>query len=193
MAAEELELARDHQSHVDRWQCIRAQQKANLDVPAARAKSRNGVAQRPAAAQRVDGDVRPAAGELAYAGRDLRLAGVDQMLGTQAARPLEGGGRHVDGDDPGPFRVGDHDRRQADATTAVDAHALVRRHPSDLQERPVGGGEATSERGRGDVVESVGERHQVDVGVVQRDQLGEGAGGREAGLGLIEAHLVLAI
>ncbi|MFD2350762.1 hypothetical protein ACFSTC_17715 [Nonomuraea ferruginea] len=91
-----------------------------------------------------------------------------------------------------PHRGGDHDGGQADAAAAVHRDPLARPHLGDLVDRAEGGGEPAAERGRGRVRHLFRQRDQVDVGVVDRHQLGEGAPVGEPRLRLPLAHLLLA-
>ena len=111
------------------------------------------------------------------------------------ARPARGVQRvvgHVDRHDPRAESRGDHHRREPDAAAAVDRDPLARLRAADLHDRAIGGGEAAAEAGRSVGADRLGQRDEVDVGPVERDELGEGAPVREARLALAIADLLVA-
>ena len=114
------------------------------------------------------------------------------MLRAGGARRVERRLGHVDRDDARAHGRRDHHRGQPDAAAAVHRDPLARLRAPDLEHRAVGGGEAAAEAGRRHGADRVGQADEVDVGPVERDQLGERAPVREARLGLAVADLPLA-
>ena len=99
---------------------------------------------------------------------------------------------HVDRHDARAQPRGDHHRGEPDAAAAVHRHPLARLRAADLHDRAVGGGEAAAEPGRRVEADRLGQRDEVDVGPVERDELGERAPVREARLALAIADLLVA-
>ena len=98
----------------------------------------------------------------------------------------------VDGDDASTEGVGDHRRGEADAAAAVDGDPLARLDGALGRDGAVGRGQPATERGRGDAGNVFGERHEVAVGVPDRDIFGERSPAGEAGLVLAIADLLVA-
>ena len=194
VAAEDLELARDHQVHRDRRRGVVAEHEPDLDVATALAQARDRVEARRRAAERVDREVRAAAGGL----DDLRRRRQSRAPSTVARAER-----------PAPRRARPARRRSA-TTRAPPATAIMTADsptppqpwtathspgcdPALADDRAVGGREAAAEAGRGDEVERrPGSADEVDVGPIDRDELGERAPVREAGLELVVADLLVA-
>jgi hypothetical protein len=91
---------------------------------------------------------------------------------------------------PSTSTAGEHHRRQADAAAAVHGDPVA---GPDAAHRGERGHEAAAEARRLDEAEVLGEPHEVQVRARERDQLGERAPGREAGLEVLVAELRLAV
>ena len=113
-------------------------------------------------------------------------------LRARLARRRQGLVGHVHADHARAQRRGDHHRRQPDAAAPVHGHPLARLRAADLHDRAVGGGEAAAEPGRRHGADGLGQRDEVDVGPVERDELGVRAPVREARLALAVADLLVA-
>ena len=182
--AEQLELARDHEVH---RHARRVGEEADLHVPPALAQPGDGGGDRRLGADGVDRDVGAAGGDVS----DV-AARADGHLRARPARRRQGLVGHVDADHARAQRRGDHHRRQPDAAAAVHGHPLARLRAADLHDRAVGGGEAAAEPGRRHGADRLRQRDQVDVGPVERDELGVRAPVREARLALAVADLLVA-
>src|SRR3954462_13932741 len=98
----------------------------------------------------------------------------------------------AEGPPPPPPRRAAHGPRDAGEpppAAAMHRDPLPRHDLPDPGDRPEGGGEPAAQAGRGRERHPVGERHQVDVSGVQRDELGQRAPVGEARLGLVQADL----
>jgi hypothetical protein len=118
--------------------------------------------------------------ELTYVVTDIGRfsvpAGVNEVLRPESTCPSQRLGRHVDGDDAGSARTGDHDRGQPDTPATVDSDPLAFADCSEVGNGSIGGREAAPKRRRGHVVDPVRKRDEVHVGVVEGNQLGERSG-----------------
>ena len=114
------------------------------------------------------------------------------MAAAEVTREGEGAGRHVDRDDLRAGRDGDLHRRQPHAAAAVHRDVLPWTHATLLHHRAERRREAAAQRRGGRERQLVRQRHQVDVGLLQRDQAGERAPVGEPRLRLRGAHLVVA-
>jgi hypothetical protein len=91
-----------------------------------------------------------------------------------------------------PMRVGDHHRREADPAAAVHDDPFAGRRASLHNHGTERGDEAAAEARRVDEAQALRQRNQVDVGVGERDVLGEGAPGGEARLEVVVADVLVA-
>ena len=99
--------------------------------------------------------------------------------------------RHVNGDHVRPERNRDLDRGEPDAPAAVHGDPFVPTYPALLNDGAVGSGVAAAETGRDGEGQLRRERHEIDVGSLERDELGKGAPVREPRLGLVVADLTV--
>ncbi len=135
--------------------------------------------------------MRAAAGRLLDGGGGVTGTRVHRRLCPDRGRQGQRAGRDVDGHHPGAGGDRDLHRGQPDAAAAVHGDPLARADLPDLHDGPERGRDAAPQSGGRHEGQAVGERDEVDVGGVQRDELGEGAAVGEAGLGLLRADLLL--
>ena len=192
MAAEQLELQADDPLHRHDRPLLRRRKQTDLDVPAAGPQRAHAVHAGRRAAERVEREGGPAAGELQDGLDDVLRPSVDDRRGAEGGGELERARGDVDRDHLRARGHGDLHGRQPDPAAAVHDHPLARCHPALLHHGAEGGGVAASERCRCHEGHLVRQGDQVDVGRLQRDELGERAPVREARLGLPGAHLVVA-
>ena len=153
---------------------------------------RTEFAQVTAAPERVERDVRAAAGQLGDRGRH-----VGRRRPPRARRPARGRApaRRARRRPRPPGRRRPPAICTADSPTppqpCTATHSPGRTRPT-CDDGAEGGGVAAAQRGGGGQVELLRDGDEVDVGRVEGDELGERAPVREAGLGLARADLVLA-
>jgi hypothetical protein len=134
-----------------------------------------------------------AAGDIFYGCDDVRdLAAVDRDIGAKLPRHVELVLLDVHRDDPGCHGAGYHDRREADTAAAVDGHPVAGADLGLRLEGAEGRREAATQARCSHGIHGLGEAHEVHVGVVDGDELGEGALVGEARLELVVADLLLA-
>ena len=185
--AEHLELLRDDEVHGQRRRRLVAEQQPDLHVPAAATQRAHRGDGGGGGADRVQRDVRAAAGGVAHGG--CRVVGAHRRGGAQLDRPGERGLGHVHRHDLRAERRTDQHRGQPDASAPVHGQPVARAEPAVRDDGPVGGGQPAAERRRGDHVEVVRQAHQVRVRGAQRDELRERPGAGEARLGLVGADV----
>lgn len=120
-----------------------------------------------------------------------RISGVlDQhrLPGSQLTRAFQRGRAHVDGDDTSTDGGGDHDAGQAHAAAAEDRDGLARPYLGVSGQRAERGRETAAQRGRRRERDPRRQRDEVEVSGPHRDEFGERAVIREAGLGSDRAH-----
>ena len=190
MRAEDLQFPRHHQVHGDRSRPV--EQQADLDVPAAAPQAPDRTGRGGRRSERVHRHVRPALGEL-----DDRRSGITgaRIHGERSAElpgPAQRRRRHVDRHHPGPERRTDHHRRQPRPAATVHGQPVAGPHPAVRGDRAEGGGEpAAQARGR-DEVDRLGQRDQVRIRRLDRDQFRERSRPGESRLSLPRAHLGVA-
>ncbi len=192
VAAQDFQLVGDDPVHGHGGVVLVAQHQPHLHVLAALAQAGDGIEAGRRAAQRVDGDVRAALGDLPHALHHPFVRGVHRGRRADGARESELLRADVHGHHVGPQRAGDHDGREAHPAAAVHRHPLPTRHPALVHQRPKRGGEAAAQAGGGHVVQPVRQAHQVGVGVIDGHVFGEGSPPGEARLELVVAHLLVA-
>lgn len=96
------------------------------------------------------------------------------------------------GDDVRTEAGADHNGRQADAAAAMHRQPFTALQASLIGHCPEGGGKPAAEAGRRCVAHRIGQMHEVLIGVIDRDILGEGAPMGEAGLELRLTDLLVA-
>ena len=124
------------------------------------------------------------------AGR-VAVAGVDGGVGAEGEGVVELLLDDVDDDDPGAERLGDEQRREADAAGAVDREPLAGPDVGAAGQRVPGGGGAAAEGGGDGRRHALGQAREI-VGEGHRDVFGEGAGLDEAGQALVGAGVLVA-
>jgi len=168
-----------------------------LDVPAARLQRAQAGLHHRLGADRVDGHLRTAAGQLDDLAGDLgdlvgALGGGRQpVLGAVPYGQVQRSRLPIHRDHPGARGDGDHHRGQPDPAATEHHHPLPRPHRGHRGHRPVGGGEPAAERGRGLEIDLLGQRDQVHLGVRNRHVLGEGSPVVETRLQLTGADLLV--
>ena len=90
---------------------------------------------------------------------------------------------------PSAQRAGDHHHAEAYTPGTYHGDPLPVGDPSPADQRAVCRGEPASETGRGGKVDLLGDGHQVDIGIVERDVLSKRPPACEAWLLLIRADL----
>ena len=175
--ADELPLLEDHGVDGERdLTLLLAGCEADLEVLAGLAQRVDGVAAGLGDPERVDAHVRAAAlGRVALDRlRDvLDLRDVHGGVGAEFLRLPELLVGQVDGDDVRAEGVGDVDRREADAAAAVDGHPVAGGDVHAVDQPVEGGREPAAEPGDLHGVDPVGQRHDVVVGLADRELLGE--------------------
>ncbi len=157
VAPHNLQLLRDDQVHGDEGVFVVSNHQAHLNLATALAEAEHGVAAGLSAPQGVDSDVCATPGQIVDRLDDVRcLPGIDHAVGTHGLCQVQGCILDVDADHLGAHRVGDHDRREADATTAVHDEPLAGRGSALYNDGAERGDEATAEARRVDEAEPLG-------------------------------------
>ena len=145
------------------------------------------------AAERIDRDMGATARRVQNRARHIvDPAGVDPDVGTEAGGEFQRLGPYVDRDHAGTDGTRDHHRRQADPAAPVHGDPLPGPDTALFDHRAERRGEAASQSGRGDEIHRVGQPHEIDVGPFDGDEFGERPPGRETGLKLVVADLMVA-
>ena len=161
-------------------------------MPAARAQAAHRVDARLGAAERVQRQRAPPPVARDDRGNDVRAAGVDDGCGAQRGGLLSAPADTSTATTCAPGGHRDLHRREPDAAAAVHGDPLPGPHPALLDDGAEGGRVAAAQRRGGGERHGVRQRDQVDVGGLERDELGERPPVREAGLRLGGADLVVA-
>ena len=137
--------------------------------------------------------MRAAAGQLAHGLDRVGLAArVDAVHRADRLGQCQRLVVDVHADDVGPHGAGDHDGRKPHAAAAVHDHPLAAADPPLGHHGPVGGDEAAAQRGGLHVAHGLGQHDQIGVGVGDGHILGERSPGREAGLEVVVADVLVA-
>ena len=190
VAPHDLQLPGHHRAHVDRGAGLPGEEEPDLDVAAAGPQAGEGVGEGGSPPEGVEGEVDPAAGQLADLPGHLPGAGIDRRLRPERPGEAERGARDVDGHDPHAPARRDHHCGEACAAAAEDGAPVPGLGPPLVDDRPVGGGETAAEPGSGDGVDPVGKPDEVGVGDLDHDPLGEGAPTGEPRLDLVGADVL---
>ena len=193
VAAVDLELMRDDLRHRHRGAGMIAYHQADLHMAPAPAQVRDRVEAGHGAAERIDGDMRAALGDLLDSADHIgNLACIDGRHCAHLAREGELFFRQVDGDHVRTHGGRDHDGREPDTAAAMDRDPLAGLHAALIDDGAERGDKAAAEARGGGKIEFLGQRNEVRVGVVHRHIFRERAPGREAGLELLLADLMIA-
>src|SRR5580692_3057084 len=157
------------------------------------AQTHNRIAAGDSDSERVDRDVRAAAGEIENRAYRIHLLGVNHVRRAHALGELEAGRLNIDADDVRSHGGRDVDRRETDATAPVDDYPFAGLHLRAIDDAVKRGHEATAQRGCLDEVNAVGQIDQVHVGKRHRHKVTESAGVREARQQRRDAYVGLAV
>ena len=192
VAAEQFELVGDDPAHRNARRAVIAQQQSDLNVLAALPQAADRIEAGRRRPKRVDRHMRAASRRLDHRFGDVGDGiGVDRRDGAQVARQGELVVGNVDADHVGADGVGDHHRGKPDAAAAVHRDPLPGARLALVDDGAKGGREAATEARRRVERHGFGQRDEVQIGPVDRDEFGERAPVGEAGLELVVANLLL--
>src|SRR5262245_26904979 len=118
----------------------------------------------------IDREMCPALGEVMNGRRHVcNRKGIDQLPGTNLTREIELRLVDINSYHLRAQCSRDHDGRKTDASAAVYSHPFARLHAALIHDRTKRSDEATPEARRGCRVERFGQRHQVQVRVLEGD------------------------
>ena len=174
MAAEQVQLPADDPRHRHARVALDRRQQADLDVPAPPAQAEDRVGAGLLAAHGVDGDVAAPAGEGGDRRGDVAPVRAQRVLRAELAGEGERLRVAVDRDHASAQCPGDHHRAEPHPAGSDHGDPLPLGEARPVGQGPVRRGEPAPQRGRGGEVDVLGDGHEVRVGPVQGDVLGEG-------------------
>ena len=193
VAADHLQLPGDDPVHGDPGVAVVPRHEAHLHVASTLAQARNGVETGVGMAERVDGGVGAAAGQVAHLPRHVRRpGGVHRRHGPHSLRHPERPLADVHRHHIRAQRRRDHHRRQPHPTAPVHGHPVTPRHSPLGLHRPERGRKAAAQTRGFDESHLVGQRGQGEVGVAKSHALGEPAPTVESRLELAVTDLLVA-
>jgi len=191
VTAQDFEFFGVHLGHRNLGRAVVGDHESDLYMFASSTYVLNRIEARRGMPQGIQRNVGAAVGDVDDGLCDVDTICVDRRRRAQRLGERQGLVRDIDGDNSGAHRSRDHHGRQTDAAAAVHGDPLPGRYAALIDDRAKRCCEAAAETRRRFEVDRIGQGDDVEVGVMNRDELGEGAPMGESGLKLVVADLLM--